>query len=89
MMTTMRASGDLTSIQVMSQRLVLTDPIRPSERSFSIATKIAARCLTMERCSFTNDGIRQRRAQPIHWSRFRRLRRGQLEDQAEGFVNAN
>lgn len=33
-----------------------------------IEARIEARCLTMLRCSFTNAGIRQRRAQDTHLS---------------------
>ena len=64
----MRASGDLdpNAILVISRILVLVDSIRPLDRLCSIAARILARCLTMLFCSFTNDGIRQRRAQLIH-----------------------
>src|SRR5680860_1004264 len=67
----MRASGDLNpnAILVIRRILVLVDSIRPLDRLCSIAARIRERCLTMLFCSFTNEGIRQRRAQLIHRSR--------------------
>lgn len=45
------------------------DSISPLDRLCSIAARILALCLTMLLASFTNDGMRQRRAQLIHRSR--------------------
>lgn len=67
----MRASGDLkpNAILVISRIFVLVDSIRPLDRLCSMAARILVLCLMMLFCSFTNDGIRQRRAQLIHRSR--------------------
>ena len=66
----MRASGDLNpkAMRVMSRILVFMDSMRPLESPCSMDARIAARCFTMLRCSFTNAGIRQRRAQLTHLS---------------------
>jgi len=66
----MRAWGDLNpnAIRVIRRILVLVDSIRPLDRLCSIAAKILAWCFTMLLCSFTNAGIRHRRAQPIYFS---------------------
>jgi len=60
----MRASGDLkpNANLVISRILVLVDSMRPFESPCSIAARIRGLCLTMLFCSFTNAGIRQRRA---------------------------
>src|SRR5680860_745409 len=50
-------------------RILLVDSIRPLERLCSIAARVLTLCLTMLFWSFTNDGIRHRRAQLIHRSR--------------------
>lgn len=70
----MRASGDVNpnAMRVMSLILVFIDSTRSLERPCSIAARIAARWLTMLFCSFTNAGIRQRRAQATHLSRAHR-----------------
>src|SRR5664279_288539 len=67
----MRASGDLkpNAILVIRRTFVLVDSIRPFDKLCSIAARILALCLTMLLDSFTNEGIRQRRAQLIHRSR--------------------
>lgn len=66
-----RASADLkpNAILVISRILVLVDSINALDRLCSIAARIRARCLTMLLCSFTNAGMRQRRAQLIQRSR--------------------
>ncbi len=54
-----RASGDVKpkAMRVISRILVLMDSMRPLESPCSIDARIAVRCLTMLRCSFTNAGM--------------------------------
>lgn len=57
-----RASGDLNpkAMRVMRRILVLPDSISPLDSPCSIAARMASRCSTMVRWSFTNRSIRRR-----------------------------
>lgn len=57
------------AMRVMSRILVFIDSTRPLESPCSITARVAVRWLTMLRWSFTNAGIRQRRAEPTRLSR--------------------
>jgi hypothetical protein len=72
----MRASGDLKpkAMRVMSRILVLTDSVRPLDSPCSIAARIDGVWATMLFCSFTNAGIRHRRAQLTQRSNASRAR---------------
>ncbi len=67
----MSALGDVKpkAMRVISRILVLMDSILPLESPCSMQVRIAVRYLTMLRWSFTNAGMRQRRAQATHLSR--------------------
>jgi hypothetical protein len=80
MARTIRASGDLNpnAMRVMSLILVFIDSTRPLERLCSIA----ARCLTILRCSFTNAGTRDRRPGHLSVECFTGLIVGQFEHHA-------
>jgi hypothetical protein len=56
------------AMRVRSRIFVFVDSMRPWERPLSSAASIAARWLAILRCRCTNDGIRERRAQTVHWS---------------------
>ncbi len=73
----MSALGDVKpkARRVISRILVLMDSILPLESPCSMQARIAVRYFTMLRCSFTNEGMRQRRAQPTDFRGLRWLRR--------------
>ena len=66
-----KASGDLNpnATRVINLILVFMDSTRPLLNPCSIEARMESRCLTMLFWSFTNDGIRERRAQPTHLSK--------------------
>ena len=66
----MRASGERNpkAMRVRSRILVLVDSISPLDRPWSKVASMAARCLTILRCSSTKAGMRQRRAQLVQAS---------------------